>query len=140
MAESMSMAERDLRVADAPPSNWVDRYAPPNWRPYLRLSRADRPIGVWLLLLPGWWSLALAASQGGHRIPDLGLTALFPSFSAPSPCVAPAAPTTTSSTATSTPRSRAPRAARFPRGGVTFEHALFWLIAQSLVAFSCSCC
>jgi len=29
-------------------------------RPYLRLSRADRPIGTWLLLLPCWWGLALA--------------------------------------------------------------------------------
>jgi 4-hydroxybenzoate polyprenyltransferase len=33
----------------------------PEWtRPYLRLSRADRPIGTWLLLLPCWWGLMLA--------------------------------------------------------------------------------
>ena len=38
----------------------MDRYAPPFTRPYLRLSRADRPIGTWLLLLPCWWGLALA--------------------------------------------------------------------------------
>ncbi len=50
----------DGRVADAPAANWVDRYAPAAWRPYLRLSRADRPIGTWLLLLPCWWGLALA--------------------------------------------------------------------------------
>jgi 4-hydroxybenzoate polyprenyltransferase len=30
-------------------------------RPYLRLSRFDRPIGSWLLLMPCWWSAALAA-------------------------------------------------------------------------------
>jgi len=30
-------------------------------RPYLRLSRLDRPIGSWLLLMPCWWSAALAA-------------------------------------------------------------------------------
>ena len=48
------------RVADAPEDNWVDRYAPPAFRPYLRLSRADRPIGTWLLLIPCWWGLALA--------------------------------------------------------------------------------
>ena len=47
-------------VADAPPDNWVDVYAPSALRPYLRLSRADRPIGTWLLLLPCWWGLALA--------------------------------------------------------------------------------
>ena len=37
------------------------------------------------------------------------------SWSAPSRCAAPAAPTTTSSTGTSTPRSRAPACARSPR-------------------------
>ena len=50
----------DGQVADAPPDNWVDRYAPASARPYLRLSRADRPIGTWLLLIPCWWGLALA--------------------------------------------------------------------------------
>lgn len=50
----------DGTVADAPDDNWVDIYAPAFARPYLRLSRADRPIGTWLLLLPCWWGLALA--------------------------------------------------------------------------------
>lgn len=48
------------QVADAYEDNWVDRWAPRVTRPYLRLSRADRPIGTWLLLLPCWWGLALA--------------------------------------------------------------------------------
>ncbi len=53
-------------VADAVRGNWVDRLAPRRVRPYLRLSRADRPIGTWLLLLPCWWSALLAALwQGG---------------------------------------------------------------------------
>lgn len=47
------------QVADAVRGNWVDRLAPAATRPYLRLSRADRPIGTWLLLLPCWWGLAL---------------------------------------------------------------------------------
>ncbi len=50
------------RVADAAHDNWVDRLAPAATRPYLRLSRADRPIGTWLLLLPCWWGLLLAAA------------------------------------------------------------------------------
>jgi 4-hydroxybenzoate polyprenyltransferase len=50
------------RVADAPPGNWVDRFAPAATRPYLRLSRADRPIGTWLLYLPCLWGIALAAA------------------------------------------------------------------------------
>jgi len=52
------------RVADAT-GNWVDTRAPQWSRPYLRLSRLDRPIGSWLLLLPCWWSAALAASVAG---------------------------------------------------------------------------
>ncbi len=47
-------------VADADRRNWVDRYAPEAAKPYLRLMRADRPIGTWLLLLPCWWGAALA--------------------------------------------------------------------------------
>ena len=43
--------------------NWVDRHAPAFLRPCLRLARADRPIGSWLLLIPCWWSTALAAAM-----------------------------------------------------------------------------
>ncbi len=54
------------QVADAPKDNWVDRWAPSATRPYLRLSRADRPIGTWLLLIPCWWGLALAMLHTGQ--------------------------------------------------------------------------
>lgn len=53
------------QVSDAVKGNWVDHLAPAWTRPYLRLSRADRPIGTWLLLLPCWWGLLLAALAGG---------------------------------------------------------------------------
>src|ERR1700738_3744886 len=58
------------RVADAT-GNWVDTRAPLWLRPYLRLSRLDRPIGSWLLLLPCWWSAALAAgvARDLHELP-----------------------------------------------------------------------
>ena len=58
------------RVADAT-GNWVDTRAPPWSRPYLRLARFDRPIGSWLLLMPCWWSAALAAGVAGDigRLP-----------------------------------------------------------------------
>lgn len=59
----MSDPQDQARIADAPPENWVDSYAPAWVRPYTRLARLDRPIGWWLLLLPCWWSVALA-SQG----------------------------------------------------------------------------
>ncbi len=62
--------------ADAAAGNWVDRYAPARARPYLRLMRADRPIGTWLLLLPCWWGLALA-SEGAPALKIVTLAALF---------------------------------------------------------------
>jgi 4-hydroxybenzoate polyprenyltransferase len=61
------MSQAAGRVADAT-GNWVDRYAPARTRPYLRLARLDRPIGSWLLLLPCWWSLGLAAVRAGEPI------------------------------------------------------------------------
>jgi len=63
--------ENGGQVADAVRGNWVDRLAPAPTRPYLRLSRADRPIGTWLLLLPCWWGVALAAAAQGPRLWDL---------------------------------------------------------------------
>ena len=54
------MSGAAARVSDAT-DNWVDTRAPLWSRPYLRLSRLDRPIGSWLLLLPCWWSAVLAA-------------------------------------------------------------------------------
>ncbi|MBS7695796.1 MULTISPECIES: 4-hydroxybenzoate octaprenyltransferase [unclassified Chelatococcus] len=67
----------DRPLPDAPLGNWVDRYAPQAWRPYLRLARMDRPIGLWLLLLPCWWSAALAAGALGRSGPDPWHLVLF---------------------------------------------------------------
>jgi 4-hydroxybenzoate polyprenyltransferase len=64
-------------VADAPPSNWVDRWAPTSWQPYLRLGRFDRPIGSWLLLFPCWWSQSLAQVNSGDHYPDPFYLLLF---------------------------------------------------------------
>ena len=63
----------DGRVADATAKNWVDRFMPVWSRPWLRLSRADRPAGTWLLLLPCWTSLALAIAATGWRVEDIWL-------------------------------------------------------------------
>lgn len=67
----------DTKVADAVKNSWVDTKAPQSWRPYLRMMRADRPIGWWLLLLPCWQSLALAGVTTGFRWSDLWLAAAF---------------------------------------------------------------
>ncbi|HVT56035.1 MAG TPA: 4-hydroxybenzoate octaprenyltransferase [Xanthobacteraceae bacterium] len=70
------MSEAGRPVADST-GNWVDRRAPSWIQPYLRLARADRPIGSWLLLLPCWWSAALAAVAARAPWPNLKLLVLF---------------------------------------------------------------
>ncbi len=59
--------------SDISTTSWIDQWLPKRARPYARLMRLDRPIGVWLLLWPCLWSLALAAPGW----PDGRLTLLF---------------------------------------------------------------
>jgi 4-hydroxybenzoate polyprenyltransferase len=73
----MSADGRTLRPVADSTGNWVDRHAPSWTKPYLRLARADRPIGSWLLLLPCWWSAALAAVAARAPWPDVKLLVLF---------------------------------------------------------------
>ena len=65
----------DAGVPDAPAGNWVERHLPPAARPWARLSRLDRPIGTWLLLLPCWFGLGLAMLAGTPRWGDLWIAA-----------------------------------------------------------------
>jgi 4-hydroxybenzoate polyprenyltransferase len=69
------MSDAAGRVADST-GNWVDNLAPAFTRPYLRLSRFDRPIGAWLLLMPCWWSVGLAGMRTDH-FPSLWHIVLF---------------------------------------------------------------
>jgi 4-hydroxybenzoate polyprenyltransferase len=62
-------------ATDIQAGDWIDRRVPEPIRPYLRLARLHRPIGTWLLLFPGWWSLTLAAAPG--QLPDGKMLVLF---------------------------------------------------------------
>ncbi len=74
----------DTALPDSVRGHWVDR-SPARLRPYLRLSRLDRPIGTWLLVWPGWWPIALASAltagapdtRPWFGLPDQFLLALF---------------------------------------------------------------
>jgi 4-hydroxybenzoate polyprenyltransferase len=76
MQDDLRNGGADGRVADST-GNWVDTLAPSLLRPYLRLARADRPIGAWLLLMPCWWSAGLAAIATGRPYPDPWHVLLF---------------------------------------------------------------
>ena len=59
---------------DIASDGWIDRRLPGWSRPYLKLARLDRPTGIWLLLLPCWWAIALASPTAATGI---GMTVLF---------------------------------------------------------------
>ncbi len=63
-------------VKDSDKSHWVNR-SPLAIRPYLQLSRLDRPVGYWLLALPGWIGLAFATLSHGFASTDLKWAALI---------------------------------------------------------------
>ncbi len=123
-------------VADAGPGNWVDTRAPAFARPYLRLSRADRPVGTWLLLIPCWWGLALAvaASPGGPRAFDLwialgcGLGAVLMRGAG---CTWNDLTDREIDAGVARTRSRP-----LPSGQVTPRAAFVWMVVQSLAAFA----
>jgi hypothetical protein len=102
-------ADRTTGFTDIDPQHWSLRYLPPWARPYGRLARWDRPIGIWLLMLPCWWSLALGAA------PDWGRLAGWMALFALGALTMRAALGTTSLPARSTPGSSAPAADRCRR-------------------------
>ena len=122
-------------VADAVAGNWVDRFAPPGARPYLRLSRADRPIGTWLLLLPCWWGLALAMIYDGQAsLHDLWI---FVGCAIGAFLMRGAGCTWNDISDRHIDGSVARTASRpIPSGQVTVRGALIWLVVQSLLAFA----
>lgn len=87
-ASSSSSTEDDAKTRAPSPSSasssipapeaehtWVDRALPPALAPYAKLARIDRPVGVYLLMWPCFWSIAVAAAPGAA--PDPTLLALF---------------------------------------------------------------
>jgi len=122
-------------VADAAHGNWVDNRAPDAVRPYLRLSRIDRPIGTWLLLLPCWWGLALAILvKGSAGWMDLWIGI---GCGAGAVLMRGAGCTWNDITDRDIDGSVRRTASRpIPSGTVSAQQAFAWLCAQSLAAFA----
>lgn len=124
------------QVADAVPANWVDTLAPAPFRPYLRLSRADRPIGTWLLLIPCWWGLAMAilADPAGPGMMDAWIAlgcAAGAFLMRGAGCTWNDITDRDFDAQVARTRSRP-----IPSGQVSAKQAGMWLIAQSLIPFA----
>ncbi len=124
----------DGQVADAVKGNWVDIHAPAWSRPYLRLSRADRPIGTWLLLLPCWWGLAL--SMLAHQDPRWQDLWIFIGCGFGAWLMRGAGCTWNDITDRDFDgRVERTRSRPIPSGQVTVRGAVIWMGLQALVAF-----
>jgi len=131
MTQPLEMPEGT--VADST-GNWVDVWAPAATRPFLRLSRADRPIGTWLLFFPCLWGLALACLSTGRfgthdlwTIVGCGVGALL---------MRGAGCTWNDITDRDFDGSvERTRARPIPSGQVTVTNAVVWMIVQALLAF-----
>lgn len=123
------------QVSDAVRGNWVDRLAPARSRPYLRLSRADRPIGTWLLLLPCWWGLALAMLHDGRTT---WMDAwIFIACGGGAWLMRGAGCTWNDITDRDIDAKVARTRSRpLPSGQVTTKQAAVWMIAQTLISFA----
>jgi 4-hydroxybenzoate polyprenyltransferase len=133
MTPDPRLPEAEGQVADAVSGNWVDRLAPEFARPYLRLSRADRPVGTWLLLIPCLWAIALAAgASGGFTGHDLWLAlscAVGAFLMRGAGCTWNDLTDRHIDAAVERTRSRP-----LPSGQVTPRQALAWAVIQSLLA------
>ena len=135
MTRDHASPEPTGQVADAAAGNWVDTWAPAATRPYLRLSRADRPIGTWLLLLPCWMGLALAVFHDGRLGWQDAWIALGCALGAflmrGAGCTWNDFADRDFDAQVARTRSRP-----LPSGQVTPRGALIWIVVQALVAFA----
>lgn len=65
-----------IAPADSALPGWLSRL-PPELRPYAALARLDRPVGIWLLVLPCWIGLAYSRIGAGFQWIDILWVVLF---------------------------------------------------------------
>jgi len=134
MPDTAKTPDTKGQVADAVSGNWVDRLAPAAMRPYLRLSRADRPIGTWLLLLPCWWAVLLAAAATQAAPLDIWIilaTAMGAFLMRGAGCTWNDIADRDIDARVARTRSRP-----IPSGQVTARQAALWMIFQALISFA----
>ncbi|WP_421952568.1 4-hydroxybenzoate octaprenyltransferase [Pelagibacterium sp.] len=120
-------------VADAPKGNWVDRYAPAYAKPYLRMSRLDRPIGYQLLFWPCAYALGLVSVATGSAFNWWHLVLFFIGAIAMrgAGCTFNDIVDRDIDDKVARTRSRP-----IPSGQVSVRQAAVWLVAQSLVGLA----
>ncbi len=125
--------QTDQKVQDAVSGSWVDTKAPQSWRPYLRLSRFDRPVGAWLLFLPCAFGAFLA---GGEFAASLFAVAHFLIVNALGAWLMRGAGCTWNDIVDRKIDAQVERTKSrpLPSGAVSLRGALIWMVIQALIA------
>ena len=131
-----SLKKSIVKIPDSYEENFVDKYFT-NWSiPYLHLSRADRPTGTWLLLLPCWFGILLAYIEKNN------LSITFYEIWLLVACTIGAflmrgAGCTWNDILDKDYDAKVKRTQNrpIPSGQVTIRGAIYWMILQSLLAF-----
>lgn len=133
MGRNMQSDEDFGKVQDAVDNSWVDSYAPMAIRPYLRLSRFDRPAGSWLLFLPGLFGALLIGTISRAEPLDLlrliGVLAIGSVLMRGAGCTWNDIVDRDLDAGVERTKSRP-----IPSGAVSVRAALLWMIIQSLIA------
>ena len=125
-------AEQTTGFTDINRQHWSLRVLPTWARPYGRLARWDRPIGTWLLMLPCWWSAALAAAPEWGRLAGwMALFALGAAAMRGAGCTWNDIVDRKVDAQVERTRGRP-----LPSGEVTLKNALIWMVLQSLVGLA----
>ncbi len=124
-------------LPDSVADQWLFRATPTAWRPYIELARLDRPVGWWLLLLPCWWSSALASVAAHAPLNPWHLALFFVGAVAMR-----GAGTTYNDLVDRDIDANVARTQRrpLPSGRVSPRNARFFLIAQALVGLAVLLC
>jgi 4-hydroxybenzoate polyprenyltransferase len=65
--------EKQNMPSDINLSQLIFSKTPEKWHPYIKITRIDRPIGIWLLLLPCWWGIILAKGLAEVSFKEIAL-------------------------------------------------------------------
>ena len=124
-----------VAASDIPKGAWVDKYLPARLRPYARIARFDRPIGTWLLLFPGWWSVSLATTDWSPATSGLSQTLWFFVLFGIGAAVMRGAGCTFNDISDREFDAKVARTADrpIPSGAVSVRQAIFYLVSLSLI-------
>ena len=132
-----SLKKNIVKIPDSSERNFVIKYFP-NWSiPYLYLSRADRPTETWLLLLPCLFGILLAYVEKNNLSVSFYEIWLLIAFTIGAFLMR-GAGCTWNDILDKDYDAKVKRTQNrpIPSGQVTIRRAIYWMIVQSLLAFT----